>query len=93
MGGVVDAPCPDCSTATEPVDVEGERVWRCSAADCTRRTYGTGDPDDDDALPSYIETDADGTTIVYHGTGEIDIEATGELAAQDGSDDDAQHTE
>ncbi|MFD8900545.1 hypothetical protein [Streptomyces ardesiacus] len=81
-------PCPDCSTATEPVDVEGERVWRCTAADCTRRTCGTGDPDDDDDLPPYTETDPDGATIVYHGTGEIDVEATAELAAQGGPDED-----
>ncbi|MET8816654.1 hypothetical protein ABZW47_32255 [Streptomyces sp. NPDC004549] len=86
-------PCPDCSTTTEPVDIEGERVWRCTAADCTRRTYGTGDPDDDDDLPPYTETDPDGATIVYHGTGEIDIEATAELAAQDGPDEDDQAAE
>ncbi|MFJ5820043.1 hypothetical protein ACIQGT_40090 [Streptomyces sp. NPDC093108] len=86
-------PCPDCSTDTEPVDVEGERVWRCTAADCTRRTYGTGDPDDDDDLPPYTETDPDGATIVYHGTGEIDIETTAELAAQGGPDEDDQDAE
>ncbi|MCX4681381.1 hypothetical protein OG413_39995 [Streptomyces sp. NBC_01433] len=85
--------CPDCSTETEPVDVEGERAWRCTAPDCTRRTYGTGDPDDDDALPPYTETDEDGAQIVYHGSGEIDIEATAELAAQDGPDEDEQHAE
>ncbi|MDF3303070.1 hypothetical protein [Streptomyces tropicalis] len=82
--------CPDCSTATEPVDVEDERVWRCTAADCNRRTYGTGDPDDDETLPSYTETDADGATIVYHGTGEIDIETTAELASQDRPHEDGQ---
>ncbi|WP_234329457.1 MULTISPECIES: hypothetical protein [unclassified Streptomyces] len=82
-------PCPACSTATEPVDVEGERVWRCTAPDCTRRTYGTGNPDDDDALPPYTETDEDGTTIIYRGTGETDVEATAELAAQDAPDEDA----
>lgn len=86
-------PCPDCSTATEPLDVEGERVWHCTAADCTRRTYGTGDPDDDDDLPPYTETDPDGATIVYHGNGEIDIEATAELAAQDSPDEDGQAAE
>lgn len=85
--------CPDCSTETEPVDAGGERVWRCTAPDCTRRTYGTGDPDADDALPPYTETDEDGATIVYHGTGEIDIEATAELAAQDGPDEDEQEAE
>ncbi|WP_247721210.1 hypothetical protein [Streptomyces sennicomposti] len=81
-------PCPDCATATERIEVEGEEVWRCTAPDCTRRTYGTGDPDDDDALPPYTETDTDGAVTVYHGTGEIDLEATAELAAQDDPDDD-----
>lgn len=76
--------CPACSTVTELIDVEGEKVWRCTAPDCTRRTYGTGDPDDDDELPPYTETGEDGGTIVYHGTGEIDIETTAELDAQDG---------
>ncbi|MFB7836178.1 hypothetical protein [Streptomyces sp. NPDC056056] len=75
--------CPDCSTDTEQIDVEGEKAWRCTAPDCTRRTYGTGEPDDDQDLPPYTETDADGTTIVYHGTGEIDIETTAELASQE----------
>ncbi|MFJ5817297.1 hypothetical protein ACIQGT_25885 [Streptomyces sp. NPDC093108] len=79
--------CPDCSTETEPVNVEGERVWRCTAPDCNRRTYGTGDPDDDE-LPPYTETDEGGATIAYHGSGEVDIEATAELAAQDYEEDD-----
>ncbi|MCZ1012012.1 hypothetical protein [Streptomyces lydicus] len=82
--------CPDCGAETASVDAEGERVWRCTAPDCTRRTCGTGNPDDDDELPPYTETDEDGATIVYHGTGEIDIEATAELAAQDGPDEDEQ---
>ncbi|WP_330469311.1 hypothetical protein OG547_35550 (plasmid) [Streptomyces longwoodensis] len=81
-------PCPDCSTATERIEVEGEEVCGCTAPDCTRRTYGTGDPDADDALPPYTETDADGAVVVHHGTGEVDIEATAELAAQDGPDED-----
>ena len=84
--------CPDCVTDTEQIDVEGETVWRCTAPDCNRRTYGTGNPDDDEDLPSYTQSDADGATIVYHGTGEIDIETTAELAAgeaeEDGEDDD-----
>lgn len=80
--------CPDCSTATERIEVEGEEVWRCTAPDCTRRTYGTGDQDADDALPPYTETDEDGAVIVYHGSGEVDVEATAELAAQDGCDED-----
>ncbi|MFC8223590.1 hypothetical protein ACFUTY_36165 [Streptomyces sp. NPDC057362] len=80
--------CPDCSAATERIEVEGEEVWRCTAPDCTRRTYGTGDPDDDDALPPYTETDETGAVLIHHGTGEVDIEATAELAAQDGPDED-----
>ncbi|WP_327299945.1 hypothetical protein [Streptomyces sp. NBC_01197] len=80
--------CPDCSTATERIEVEGEEVWRCTAPDCTRRTYGTGDPDDDDALPPYTETDETGAVLIHHGTGEVDVEATVELAAQDGHDED-----
>ncbi|AEY94354.1 hypothetical protein SHJG_p239 (plasmid) [Streptomyces hygroscopicus subsp. jinggangensis 5008] len=81
-------PCPQCSTATERIEVEGEEVWRCTAPGCTRRTYGTSDPDDDDTLPGYSEVDEDGAEIVYHGTGEIDVEATAELAAQGGPGDD-----
>ncbi|MEU3269061.1 hypothetical protein [Streptomyces bacillaris] len=82
--------CPDCSTATARIRVEGEDVWRCTAAGCTRRTYGTGNLDDDLDLPPFSEADADGAVIVYYGTGEIDVETTGELAAQDGSDEDAE---
>lgn len=73
-------PCPACQSVTEPVMVEGEEVWRCTAPGSTRRTYGT----DDFNLPSYSETDSDGTVVCFHGTGEVDIEATAELAAQDG---------
>ena len=80
-------PCPQCSTATERIEVEGEEVWRCTAPDCSRRTYGTGDPEDDDALPGYSEADEDGAVLIFRGTGEIDVEATAELAAQDGPDD------
>lgn len=47
---------------TERTEVEGEEVWRCTAPDCTRRTYGTSD---------------------------IDFEATAELTAQDGPEDEA----
>ncbi|WP_331758047.1 hypothetical protein [[Kitasatospora] papulosa] len=65
----------DCSTATERIEAEGEEAWRSTAPDYTRRTYGTGDPDDG-ALPSYTETH------------EVDVEATAELAAQDGPDED-----
>ncbi|MEU6103315.1 hypothetical protein [Streptomyces flaveolus] len=80
--------CPHCSTSTTRIDVDGEDVWLCNAPDCARRTYGTGDPDDDDMLPTYTTTDDNGTTTIYHGTGSIDIEATAELAAQTGSDED-----
>ncbi|MFE7268193.1 hypothetical protein ACFU9B_40350 [Streptomyces sp. NPDC057592] len=70
--------CPDRSTATERIEVE--EVWRC--------TYGSGDPDDDDALPPYTETDETGAVLIHHGTGEVDVEATVEPAAQDGPDED-----
>jgi hypothetical protein len=84
---VTPPPCPECQAVTEPIEVEGEEVWSCTAPDCTRRTYGTGDPDDDDFLPGYTETDEHGTVFIFHGHGEVDIEATAELAAQDGPDD------
>ncbi|WP_093804065.1 hypothetical protein [Streptomyces sp. Wb2n-11] len=71
--------CRDCSTATERIEVE--EVWRCTAPDCTRRTYGTGNPDD--ALSAYTETCA---VFICHGTDEVDVKATAELAAQDGPD-------
>ncbi|MFJ8351269.1 hypothetical protein ACIQ9J_33885 [Streptomyces sp. NPDC094153] len=89
MTSVTPPPCPDCSTVTERIEVEGEgeEVWRCTAPDCTRRTYGTGDENDDFDLPSYSETDEHGAVVIYHGTGEVDFEATAELAAQDGPDD------
>ncbi|MCJ0875630.1 hypothetical protein [Streptomyces sp. AP-93] len=35
----------------------------------------------------YSETDEHGALIIYHGTGDIDFEATTELASQDGPDD------
>ncbi|MFD5079674.1 hypothetical protein [Streptomyces sp. NPDC058371] len=85
--------CPNCGAETEPLDVEGERVWRCTAPDCTRRTYGTGNPDDDDELPSYTEDDGlrmDALFDVRQERGEIDIEATAELAAPGGPDEDEQ---
>ncbi|MFD5236062.1 hypothetical protein [Streptomyces tendae] len=75
--------CPECATITERIEVEGEQVWRCTAPGCGRRTYGTGDQDDDQDLPPYTETDETGAVICYHGDGEVDIEATAELAAQD----------
>lgn len=87
MTSVTPPPCPDCSTVTERIEVEGEEVWHCTAPDCTRRTYGTGDENDDQDLPSYSETDEHGALIIYHGTGDIDFEATAELASQDGPDD------
>ncbi|MFD5615848.1 hypothetical protein [Kitasatospora sp. NPDC127060] len=77
--------CPECSGPTLPLPVCGEEVWRCPA--CGRRTYGTGDEDDDDALPSYTETDEHGTVTIYHGCGEVDLEASAELASQDSADD------
>ncbi|UQI49823.1 ATP-binding protein (plasmid) [Streptomyces sp. HU2014] len=81
-------PCPECSTPTVLLTADGEDIWRCPDPECGRRTYGTGNEDDDDALPPYTETDADGAVLVYHGTGHLDIEATAELASQDGPDQD-----
>ncbi|MFY0516019.1 AAA family ATPase [Streptomyces anulatus] len=78
--------CPECLAPTVPLPVDGENIWRCSAPECGRRTYGTCDPDDDQDLPSYTETDADGTVLIYHGTGHLDLEATAELASQNGPD-------
>jgi hypothetical protein len=85
----VTPPCPECATETEPIVVEGEDVFRCPAPGCGRRTYGT-DPEDDQDLPSYTETDEDGAVFVFHGTGEVDVEATAELAAPGGPDDEDQ---
>lgn len=90
---VTSPPCPECQTVTEPIKAEDEDVFRCPAPGCGRRTYGTGDPDADDALPPYTETDADGAVFVHHGTGEVDIEATAELTAQDGPAEDDQADE
>lgn len=83
----VPPPCPhpQCAHPTEPVTADGEDIWRCPA--CGRRTYGTENPDDDDQLPAFSEMGEDGVTICYLGTGDIDFEATAELAAQDGPDD------
>lgn len=87
MTSVTPPPCPDCPTVTERIEVAGEEVWHCTAPDCTRRTYGTGDENDDQDLPSYCETDEHGALIIHHGTGDIDFEATAELAVQEGPDD------
>lgn len=81
-------PCPECAHPTEPFTVGGENIWRCPDPECGRRTYGTGSRDDDDCLPPYTETGADGAVFVYHGTGDLDLEATAELASQDGPDED-----
>ncbi|MFJ2406668.1 hypothetical protein ACIOUE_35815 [Streptomyces xanthochromogenes] len=83
MTSITPPPCPDCSTVTERIGVEGEEVWRCTAPGCGGRTYGTGDQEDDQDLPPYTETDKTGAVICYHGDGEVDVEATAELAAQD----------
>ncbi|MFE7352410.1 hypothetical protein ACFU8Q_04210 [Streptomyces sp. NPDC057543] len=66
-------------TLHDPVQV-AEDLW-----------HGTGNKDDD-ALPSYTETDADGAVLVYHGTGHLDLEATAELASQDGPDEKDEET-
>ncbi|MFG2844223.1 hypothetical protein ACGF12_13775 [Kitasatospora sp. NPDC048296] len=77
--------CPQCAGPTLPLPVGGEGIWRCPA--CGRRTYGTGDEDDDVDLPSYSETDEHGAVTIYHGHGEVDLEASAELASQDSADD------
>ncbi|MFJ2778224.1 hypothetical protein [Kitasatospora sp. NPDC087315] len=81
--------CPECSGSTLPFSVDGEDIWRCPA--CGRRTYGTGNEDDDGALPTYTETCSDDTMIIYHGRGEVDLEASAELASQDGPDDEDEY--
>ncbi|MCQ4045806.1 hypothetical protein ACFOSC_27680 [Streptantibioticus rubrisoli] len=81
----VTPPCPHCSTATEPIEAEGEEMWHCPA--CGRRTYGTGDPDDDVDLPPYSEVDEAGAVLLYYGDGTLDEEATAEYAPQEGPDD------
>ncbi|MEU1312546.1 ATP-binding protein [Streptomyces cinnamoneus] len=80
--------CPECSTPTAPFTVDSEDIWRCPGPECGRHTYGTGNEDDDDALPPYTETDTDGAVLVYHGNGHLDLEATAELASQNGPDED-----
>ncbi|MGV9267398.1 hypothetical protein ACWDRR_22355 [Kitasatospora sp. NPDC003701] len=85
VAGLLPPPaCPDCSGCTAPLSVGGELVWGCPS--CGRRTYGSGDENDDDDLPSYTETGPDGSVFVYHGNGELDIEATAEWASQDYAD-------
>lgn len=84
---VTPPPCPECQAVTEPIQVEGEDLFRCPT--CGRRTYGTSDPDADDALPPYTEVDEDGATLLYRGNGELDIEH----ASQHGPDDEDQDDE
>ncbi|WP_070014502.1 hypothetical protein [Streptomyces nanshensis] len=67
-------PCPECGAATGPFTVAGEEIWRCTADDSRRRTYGLPDGEDDENLPPYEEHG-----IAYHGTGDIDCEATDAL--------------
>ncbi|MFI1734938.1 hypothetical protein ACH40E_38145 [Streptomyces acidicola] len=89
----ITPPCPECATATEPIVVEGEEVFRCPAPGCGRRTYGTGDLEADDDLPPYTEVDGDGATFLYRGNGELDVEATAEHTSQHGPDDEDQDDE
>ncbi|MET9396011.1 hypothetical protein [Kitasatospora sp. NPDC002965] len=91
VGDLPPPACPDCSATTLPLSVEGEQLWVCPS--CGRRTYGTGDEDDDADLPSYTETGPDGAVFVHHGTGEVDIEATAEWATQDRADEDGDEDE
>ncbi|QFQ94849.1 hypothetical protein F9278_00045 (plasmid) [Streptomyces phaeolivaceus] len=90
---VTPPPCPECQAVTEPIQVAGEDVFRCPAPGCGRRTYGTSDPDADDALPPYTEVDEDGATLLYRGNGELDVEATAEHDSQHGPDDEDQDDE
>ncbi|MET8680984.1 hypothetical protein ABZW18_26235 [Streptomyces sp. NPDC004647] len=78
--------CPECGAGTEPLGTGNGEVFRCLV--CGRRTLGTGDEEDDHNLDPYEE---DG--ICYHGNGEIDVEATGELQSQYGPDDDEEDEE
>jgi hypothetical protein len=68
-------PCPECGARTEPLDVENavedDGIWRCTREDCRRRTYGLPDGEDDENLPAWEENG-----VAYHGTGEVDCEAT-----------------
>ncbi|WP_331718756.1 hypothetical protein [Streptomyces sp. NBC_00212] len=57
-------PCPECSTPTLPLAVDGEDIWRCPP--CGRRTYGTDDLHDED-LSSYAETDQDDYEAAHAG--------------------------
>ncbi|WP_316782968.1 TFIIB-type zinc ribbon-containing protein [Streptomyces sasae] len=70
--------CPQCSTPMHPMTSDGYTFFRCPA--CGRRSFCSSD--DDTELPSYSQKE-DGGVVIYHGTGEVDVEATAELAAQD----------
>ncbi|MET9676390.1 hypothetical protein ABZY68_25345 [Streptomyces sp. NPDC006482] len=78
--------CAECAAITERIEVEGEQLFRCPA--CGLRTYGTGDEDDDQDLPSYSEVDENGAVIIYHGNCEPDFEATAEYPQDDDGDED-----
>ncbi|MFF4607771.1 hypothetical protein ACFY12_34160 [Streptomyces sp. NPDC001339] len=86
MTSVTPPPCADCSTVTERITVEGEDLFRCPA--CGLRTFGTGDENDDQDLPSFSEVDENGAVIIYHGDGEPDFEATAEFPQDDDGDED-----
>jgi hypothetical protein len=67
-----------------PMEFEGFDFFNCAA--CGRRSFCSDDYDDSE-LPSYTQEE-DGVVVIYHGIGEVDIEATAELAAQAADRDD-----
>ncbi|WP_344406954.1 hypothetical protein [Streptomyces longisporus] len=60
------------------MELDGFDFFNCPA--CGRRSFCSDDYDDSE-LPCYSQEE-DGLVVIYHGHGEIDVEATAELAAQ-----------
>jgi hypothetical protein len=61
-----------------PMDFEGFDFFHCPS--CGRRSF-CADEVDDSELPSYSQEE-NGAVVIYHGNGEVDVEATAELAPQ-----------
>ncbi|MGW0647329.1 TFIIB-type zinc ribbon-containing protein [Streptomyces umbrinus] len=74
--------CPECGTRMAPMEFDGFDFFHCPA--CGRRSFCSVEADDSD-LPSFSQEE-DGAVVVYHGTGDIDIETTAELASQTADD-------